>query len=109
MAATVHTRTLADVPDGPMLLVFEYLAQEDRISLSQTCSRLRHLAINAGALGEVEHVLSSQASAYLALAHRARNLTATSTAALQTFLVGYSWLAQPKWAHLTRGAVRRPT
>ena len=42
-------------------------------------------------------MLTSPASAWLALAHRARNIFVTSTAALQTFLWGYSWLAQPKW------------
>lgn len=107
-SATMSTTpaTLADVPDGPMLLIFMYLPQKSRVSLSQTCRRLRHLALNEGALGHVEHDLSSHASARVALAHRARNLTVKSTAALQTFILGYSWFAQPKVAHQETRTVR---
>ena len=94
---TTTPATFADVPDGPLLLVFEHLPLKDRVSIAQTCRRLRHLAINEGALSSPEHVLSSHASARVALIHRARNLKVTSKAALQTFLVGYSWLPQSKW------------
>ena len=84
--------------DGPMLIVFEYLSHKDRVSLAQTCSRLRHLAINEGMLGQGERVLSSEASASLARAHRARNLKVTSSAALRAFSSGYSGLAESdKW------------
>ena len=90
-------KTFADVPDGPMLMVFGYLSLKDRVSLSQTCRRLRHLAINESALGSPQLVLSSHSSAYVALLHRARNLKVTSKAALQAFILGYCWLAHPKW------------
>lgn len=43
-------------------------------------------------------MLSSPASAWLVLAHRAQNLKATTTEALRTFLWGYSWPSQPKWS-----------
>lgn len=94
--------TFVDVSDGPMLVVFGYLPFNDRVSLAQTCTRLRHLAINEDVLGRKEHVLSSPTSALLALSHRAQNLKANSAAALQIFLWGYSWPAQHKWpiAHL---------
>lgn len=89
--------TFAHVPDGPMLVVFGYLSFEDRVSLSQTCRKLRYLALNGGVISQEEHVLDSQASACLALAHRAQTLFVTSAAALHVFLVGYSWPAHTKW------------
>ena len=89
-------KTLADVPDGPMLLVFKYLPFEDRISLAQTCRRLRHLAINEGALADEEHDLTTEESAHMALIHRARNLRVMSTEALEAFSSGYLELAEPQ-------------
>lgn len=80
-----------------MLLVFGYLPLKDRVYLAQTCRRLQHLAINEGALGCPEHVISSHAAGRVALFRRARNLKVTSKSAFQTFVCAYSWLVQPKW------------
>ena len=99
LAARLETRrTLQDVPDELLLVVFERLHYKDRLSFAQTCSRMRELARSAHVFS-VDHVhtVDSPSSAALALTHHAQNLKITSPAAFQWFLRGYVLLDPPRW------------
>lgn len=101
-------KSLLDLPDALLLLVFRFLKRKDRLALSHTCTQLKRVAENGGAFADLHHHIDSPQSIVVAIAYRARDISIgednedsdfLNKYIISLFVQSYTMLVpSPRWA-----------